>query len=271
MMSPDTSELADHPTLTIIRSHRAQAEEARGVVIVIDVIRAFTVAAYAFAGGARELWLVRTVEEAHALRAYALAAGVDGAALAQPPLLAGEVGGRLIPGFDMSNSPSQMAAADVRGRLIIQRTGAGTQGAVGARHATRLLVASLVNARATAAYARQLAMQSDGVITLLPTASREQIGEGFHTPMEDEICADYLTALLIAPDTRAAMTDATATLATALAEMVASGRFAGYSDDDPDQPTADIPAALAPDRFAFAMEGERRMAASVEYVRVRRV
>lgn len=263
-MSP---ELAEQPDLTIIRSHGARASEARGVVIVIDVIRAFTVAAYALAGGARDLWLVRTVEEAHALRTYALAADADGAPLAQPPLLAGEVGGRLIPGFDMSNSPSQMAAADVRGRLIIQRTGAGTQGAVGASQATRLLVGALVNARATAAYARQLAMQADGVITLLPTAFREQVGRALITPMEDEICADYLTALLTSLDA----TDASATLATALANMVASGRFADYSDDDPDEPTADIPAALAPDRFDFAMEGERRAAAGVEYVRVRRV
>ena len=267
-MSPEPINQSD---LTIIRSHGAQAGEAHGVVVVIDVIRAFTVAAYALAGGARELWLVRTVEEAHTLREYALAAGVDGAPLAQPPLLAGEVGGRLIPGFDMSNSPSQMAAANVRGRLIIQRTGAGTQGAVGASQATRLLVGALVNARATAAYARQLAMQADGVITLLPTASRQQVGDGAFSPQEDELCADYLTALLTAPAATNAVSDADEALATAVTEMVASGRFADYADDDPDMPTADIPAALATDRFDFAMEGERRMAAGVEYVQARRV
>ena len=261
-MSPEPINQSD---LTIIRSHGAQAGEAHGVVVVIDVIRAFTVAAYALAGGARELWLVRTVEEAHTLREYALAAGVDGAPLAQPPLLAGEVGGRLIPGFDMSNSPSQMAAADVRGRLIIQRTGAGTQGAVGASQATRLLVGALINARATAAYARQLAMQADGVITLLPTASRQQVGDGAFSPQEDELCADYLTALLLAPD------EAQTVVERATADLLASGRFADYADDDPDMPTADIPAALATDRFDFAMEGERRMAAGVEYVQARRV
>ena len=261
-MSPEPINQSD---LTIIRSHGAQAGEAHGVVVVIDVIRAFTVAAYALAGGARELWLVRTVEEAHTLREYALAAGVDGAPLAQPPLLAGEVGGRLIPGFDMSNSPSQMAAANVRGRLIIQRTGAGTQGAVGASQATRLLVGALINARATAAYARQLAMQADGVITLLPTASRQQVGDGAFSPQEDELCADYLTALLLAPD------EAQTVVERATADLLASGRFADYADDDPDMPTADIPAALATDRFDFAMEGERRMAAGVEYVQARRV
>jgi hypothetical protein len=63
---------------------REQAEQAEGIVVVIDVIRAFTVAAYAFAGGAQRLWLVRTVEEALALREREPGA-----------LLAGEIGGRI--------------------------------------------------------------------------------------------------------------------------------------------------------------------------------
>jgi len=42
--------------------------QAKGVVIVIDVIRAFTVAGYAFEREANELWLVRTVEETRLLR-----------------------------------------------------------------------------------------------------------------------------------------------------------------------------------------------------------
>lgn len=40
-------------------ANRDSAAQARGVVVVIDVIHAFSVAAYAFAGGARGLWLVR--------------------------------------------------------------------------------------------------------------------------------------------------------------------------------------------------------------------
>jgi 2-phosphosulfolactate phosphatase len=42
--------------------------DARGVVVVVDVLRAFTTAAYAFAGGAEEIFLVSTVEEAFSLR-----------------------------------------------------------------------------------------------------------------------------------------------------------------------------------------------------------
>src|SRR5712691_795625 len=132
--------------IEIRRVNRLEAVDSRGGGIVIDVIRAFTVAAYAFARGADRLWLVRTVDEAFALRQREPQA-----------LLAGEIGVRLIPGFDFNNSPSLMAASNIQGRILIQRTGAGTQGAAGAVNAAHLLTCSLVNARATAQYARTLA------------------------------------------------------------------------------------------------------------------
>ena len=52
------------------RARRGRSQrERRGSVVVIDVLRAFTTAAYAFAAGAREILLTSTVEEAFALRA----------------------------------------------------------------------------------------------------------------------------------------------------------------------------------------------------------
>ena len=141
--------------LEIYRVGRYEAAEARGVVIVIDVIRAFSVAAYALAGGAQALWLVRTVEEAFALRERNPEALLSGSSpqqgrQEQKILLAGEVGGRLIPGFDLNNSPALMMDSDVRGRILVQRTGAGTQGALAVANAAHILLSSLVNARATA-------------------------------------------------------------------------------------------------------------------------
>src|SRR5438067_8767279 len=127
--------------MDILRLERPQAAEARGIVIVIDVIRAFSVAGYAFAGGARSIWMVREVEEARRLREREPEA-----------LLIGEIRGRMIPGFALNNSPSLMARADVRDRQLIQRTGAGTQGAVSALGASCILMCALTNARATAIY-----------------------------------------------------------------------------------------------------------------------
>lgn len=242
--------------LTIARVHGRDAEQARGVVIVIDVLRAFTVAAYALAGGARQLCLVRTVEEAQTLRAE----------MYPDALLAGEVGGRMIPGFDLNNSPARMQTADVRDRLVIQRTGAGTQGAVNARHASHLLVASLVNARATATYAANLAtVGAEQPITLVPTAPAFE--DGGRRAIEDDICADYMEALLLGQSDDDAMN----ILARGIEQMQANERFGIFSQGLEDFPASDVAAALAADRFSFAMEGERQHFGSIEYIAVRRV
>ena len=237
-------------SLNIRRVYRLEAAEARGVVVVIDVIRAFTVAAYAFAGGAQRLWLVRTTDEAFALRQQEPQA-----------LLAGEVGGRLIPGFDLNNSPSLMASTNVQGRTIIQRTGAGTQGAVGAINATHLLICSLANARASAAYARQLAAINGGVITLLPTEGSSQ-----HLPYigEDSVCAEYLEALLREQH------NATALLTENLAHLDASGRFDFMKHGDIDFPFEDIALIKGFDRFNFVMVGQRKQWDGFDYVEVER-
>lgn len=238
--------------MDILRLHRVRAAEARGVTVVIDVIRAFSVAAYAFGGGALGIWLVRTVEEAFALRE-----GEPGA------LLAGEVGGRLISGFDYNNSPAQMAGANVRGRLLIQRTGAGTQGAVDAIHADALLCCGLANARATATSARALAQRGAGIVTLLTTAA--PVEEDDVPAIEDDVCADYLEALL------RGRADAEDVLAASIERLRTIGRLGVFEHGWPDFPAADVPAFLAVDRFTFAMEGTRERWRDVEYVSLRRV
>jgi 2-phosphosulfolactate phosphatase len=241
-------------TFDVVRIHGINADSARGVVVVIDVLRAFTVSAYALAGGARELLLVRGVEEALTLRDEAH----------PDALLAGEVGGRLIPGFDLNNSPARMQSADVRDRLIIQRTGAGTQGAVNARHASRLLVASLVNARATAAYAAQLAAEVGAdQITLTPTAGPFE--DGGRQTIEDEACADYLEAILTGRDDRDAV------LAHTIERINAVECSGVFFQGMEDFPAGDVTAALAANRFDFAMEGERHTLGEIAYIAVRRV
>jgi 2-phosphosulfolactate phosphatase len=234
--------------IAIRRVNRLEAAEARGVVIVIDVIRAFSVSAYAFARGANRLWLVRTVEEAFALREREPQA-----------LLAGEVGGRLIPGFDFNNSPSVMAVADVDGRLLIQRTGAGTQGAVGAINATHLLICSLVNAQATAFYARKLADATGGLVTLLPTYSKKS-----DIVSEDSICADYLESLL--KDRQ----DSMDILAAGIIQLKVSGRFEYWEQGDQDFPFEDIAKILDANRFDFAMVGTHKQWNGITYVEVER-
>jgi len=94
------------------------ATRATGTVAVIDVFRAFTTAAaVALANGASSIVMVRTGDEALALRE----AGIG-------QICTGEVRGRAPPSFDFGNSPFEISGVDFHGKTIIQRTSAGTQG-----------------------------------------------------------------------------------------------------------------------------------------------
>lgn len=118
----------------------ASAPSAGGHVVVIDVLRAFTCAAFALARGAESIVLVSTTDEAQAVKR------------ARPDvLLMGEVGGRIIPGFDFGNSPWELNRQGdlLRGRTLVQRTGSGTQGVVSAKAADAVYLGSLPVASAT--------------------------------------------------------------------------------------------------------------------------
>ena len=54
--------------MTIRFLARWEVADVTGAVVAVDVIRAFTTAAYAFAAGARHIYLVDSVDEALALR-----------------------------------------------------------------------------------------------------------------------------------------------------------------------------------------------------------
>jgi 2-phosphosulfolactate phosphatase len=150
--------------------------EATGVVVVIDVIRAFTNAAVMFARGALEVYPVSGVEEALQLRAQIPNA-----------LASGEVGGIAPEGFDFGNSPTQTNALNLTGKTIVQRTGAGTQGVVRSVNAEIMLAASIVVAGATVRHIQQL---NPATVTFVIT------GQTFSGGDEDLACAEYLEALL---------------------------------------------------------------------------
>ena len=155
------------------RKTLADCADARGVVVVIDVIRAFTTAAFAFEAGAHEITLCGTVEEALKLGRTSSEAFVMG-----------EEGGLPPEGFDAGNSPHSLKGMALDDRWVIQRTSAGTQGVIRSRNADVLLASSFVVASATVAHINSL---SPDTVSFVITGKRPD-GSGD----EDEACADYL-------------------------------------------------------------------------------
>jgi 2-phosphosulfolactate phosphatase len=215
---------------------RWELDGVGGVVVAIDVIRAFTTAAYAFAAGAESIWMVAEVDEA-----IELARAIPGA------LAMGEDRGRRPDAFALSNSPVGAFEADVAGRTLVQRTSAGTRGLIAAAEADRVFAASLVCASATArAVERAITEEGCGPPTYVIT--------GRFPDKPDGGADDLLTAQLIERARTGRPLDADATATAVLASEEARRTLAlGDGHVHPD----DIELAVAVDRFAFAMEAHR--------------
>lgn len=144
-----------------------------GITVVIDVIRAFTTAHFAFQGGLRRSHLVATADAALAMK-------VRNPAL----LLAGEIEALPIEGFDFGNSPWEIINADLRDRELVQRTTNGVIATLNARDSGEVLVAALANAGATARY----------ILTRRPT---QVVLVASHPDGDEDVaCAEYLRGLL---------------------------------------------------------------------------
>ena len=201
------------------------ARSAVGIVVVIDVLRAFTVSAYALAGGARECLLVETVDEARTL-----AAATPGA------IISAEVDTLPVAGIPISNSPTQIVEAAVRKQAVVQRTSAGTQAIRAVATAEGMYAASLVVARATA---QACLLRKPETVTLVASGDFP----------EDHACARYIEALI-----RGRQED----VSQLLEGLLASERYQKFARGDwPGFPKSDLDLALATDRFDFAMPATR--------------
>jgi 2-phosphosulfolactate phosphatase len=202
---------------------------ATDLVVVVDVIRAFTTAAHLFDRGAAAILPVAAIDEARALRR------------ADPGVvLAGEEGGMPIDGFDLGNSPSQLDGVDVAGATVVQRTSAGTQGVARSSAADRMLVASFVCATATVRAIHRLATAE---VTFVLTGVDHRDGE------EDRACAEYVAALVGGDDPDPGPYVRRAWASSAAQWFLDEAR--------PDFPLADLELATQVDRFDAAMVVER--------------
>lgn len=179
-------------------------------VLVIDVLRASTTIVTALAHGCRAL-----IPVADAAEARQRARTLDGG----QPLLAGERGGETIPGFDLGNSPVEVAEARLRGRTVLLTTSNGTRALRAARSAAAIGVAALIN---LAAAARWVGEQGRSVVLVCA-------GERGGVSLEDQVCAGLLVERLVSTVTAV---DLTPTAQTAAAVARRYGAAVGRLRED---------------------------------------
>jgi 2-phosphosulfolactate phosphatase len=192
------------------------------LVVVIDVIRAFTTAAVAFERGATEIACAPSLDVARDLRRRH----------PDRPLV-GEAGGLRPADFDFGNSPAELSAARLGGRSLIQATSNGTLGLARCPDPAALLAASARNAGATASW---IAGHHAGAPWTILCTGRTA---------EDWACARHLAGLLDGS-------------APARADLVAGIMAGAAQQGRVEDLAADLPYCCDVDRFEFAMLGEIR-------------
>ncbi|ALO12818.1 2-phosphosulfolactate phosphatase [Streptomyces venezuelae] len=200
----------------------ADVVEVPSVAVVVDVMRAYTVAAWAFARGAEKIVLAGSLDEVLALKA-------------RHPDWVGLKDGPPAPGFDAVNSPGLLRSLDLGGRTVVQKTTAGTVGALAVKDASLVLCAGFVVAEATAGVLR--ARGSDGV-TFVVTGEDGRADE-------DLACAQYIARRATGTDVDATEFLRRADASRAAAELREGVRQGAHPDD--------VALCLELDRFPFAM------------------
>jgi 2-phosphosulfolactate phosphatase len=153
------------------------ARNAKGVVVIIDVFRAFSVACYVFDAGASRVIATAGVESAFQLKKQY-----------KNSVLVGERNEKKIKDFDFGNSPTEIIKADLSGKTVIQTTTAGTQGLINALKADIVLTGSFVNA---AAIVRWIKANNPDYVSLVAMGYRASI-----SAEEDLLCAEMIASEL---------------------------------------------------------------------------
>jgi 2-phosphosulfolactate phosphatase len=200
---------------------------ASGIVLIIDVLRAFSTAAYAFSRGAKEIRLASTLEEALEMRSRIPNAKAMG-----------EVGGLPPEGFDFGNSPSRILEHDLTGIILIQRTGAGTQGAVRSVNADVMLATSFVVAKATMDYVLRLKPEE---VTFVITGGADNA--------EDLACAEFLEKQFAGQTVKAE---------EYIQRVITSRDALQHMTDHPQLPKSDLDYCTRINVFDFAMPITRK-------------
>jgi 2-phosphosulfolactate phosphatase len=163
------------------RSFFKGAKRAEGLVVIIDVFRAFSCQPLFFYFGAH-----RVILEADPARALALKSEYPDA------ILVGEIDEVPIEGAELGNSPSHILRKGrqyFKDKTVIHRTTAGVAGVeLALERSEEIVLGSFVMASAIRNYILQ---RNPSLVTLVAMGER-----GKDEAPEDEVCADYLEHLI---------------------------------------------------------------------------
>ncbi|NCN58840.1 hypothetical protein COW99_03575 [Candidatus Roizmanbacteria bacterium CG22_combo_CG10-13_8_21_14_all_38_20] len=151
------------------------AGEAEGLVVVIDVLRAFTTSCFIINNNARQLIAVDDSETALKLKKK------------YPEyILIGERKGIKPEGFDHGNSPHEIKDIDFTGKTVVLTTTTGTKGVNRSVNADEVITGSFVNAKAISSY----------ILKTKPRTVSFVCTDDSYFDNEDFLCASYIKSLI---------------------------------------------------------------------------
>ena len=215
------------------------AREARGLTVIIDVFRAFSTACYAYHQGAVKIIPVGSIDLAYRLKE-------------QNPdsVLLGERNEQKPAGFDFGNSPSQLVAEKIAGKLLVHTTSSGTQGIANATNADQIITGSFVNAGAIVRYIQQ---QKPAIVSLVC------MGYACEYPTdEDTLCAEWIKNELETPPSLPSRGGEKQKRFAEMVETIRTGSGARFFDPEKQSwsPQADFDLCLNLNRFDFVLKVE---------------
>jgi 2-phosphosulfolactate phosphatase len=206
------------------------ARKAKGLTVIIDVFRAFSVACFVTANGVKDLLPVGDIQTAYRLREE------------NPDfILMGERGGLIQPGFDYGNSPSSIESVDFTGKTVVHTTSNGTQGIANAVDADEIITGSFVNAQAIIDYIR---MKKPATVSLVCMGMG-----GTKEADEDTLFAQYVKNVL-----EGQPVDFNS-IVHFLRHESQTGKFLD-THDPASAPPADFDLCLSLDKFNFVLKAE---------------
>lgn len=218
------------------------AQRAKGLAVVIDVFRAFSVSCYAMDNGVAEYLAVDTVDLARSVAAE------------KGAVLIGERDCIKVEGFDYGNSPTEIENVDLTGKTLVHTTSAGTKGLLAAfEQADEVITGSFVNAGAIVEY---ICSREPELVTIVATGTA-----GTMRAQEDMMCAMYLkNALEDYPNSFE-------TLKTFLAGVDSAMKF--FDDSKDYAPEKDFELCMNLDRFDFVLKAHANPSGGVRLEKIK--